>query len=135
MEKTYKATQKFLLMSPRKLRQVVSLVKEMKPQEAVEKLPFAGRRAGMELAKVIKNAMASAKNQGIGETDLIFKEIRIGQGPSLKRGRAASRGRWHPYKRRMSHVRVVLAAAKLSRDKEDSKVKIKKEVKRNVTKS
>jgi large subunit ribosomal protein L22 len=81
----------------------------MKPTEAIEKLPFVQKRAGESLAKVIKAALANAKNQGVSETDLIFKEIQIGEGPRLKRGRAASRGRWHPFKKRMAHIRVVLA--------------------------
>jgi len=106
--KEYKATQKYLIGSPRKLRAVVALIKKMKPAEAIEKLPFATRRAAGDLSKVIKSALANAKNQGVGETDLIFKEIQIGEGPRLKRGRAASKGAWHPFKRRMSHIRVIL---------------------------
>lgn len=108
MEKQFKATQKYLLESPRKIRLVVEIVKKMKPVEAVEKLPFVQKRAAADLAKVIKSAIASAKNQGVSETDLIFKEIQIGEGPRLKRGRAASRGMWHPYKKRMAHIRVIL---------------------------
>ena len=110
--KEYKATQKYLLMSPRKIRLVVALVRKMKPVEAVEKLPFVQKRSAADLAKVIKSAIASAKAQGVSETDLIFKEIQVGEGPRLKRGRAASRGRWHPFKRRMSHIRVVLTTIK-----------------------
>jgi len=112
MEKEFKATQKYLLMSPRKVRLVVAIIKKMKPTEAVEQLPFVQRRAADELAKVIKSAIAAAKNKGISETDLIFKEVQIGEGPRLKRGRAASRGMWHPYKKRMSHIRVVLTTIK-----------------------
>ncbi len=110
--KEFKATQKYLLMSPRKIRLVVEVVKKMKPAEAVEKLPFVQKRAGEFLMKVIKSAIAAAKAQGVSETDLIFKEIQIGEGPRLKRGRAASRGMWHPFKKRMSHIRVVLQANK-----------------------
>ena len=69
------------------------VIKKMKPAEAVEKLPFVQKRAGAELAKVIKSRHGHRpKMQGVSETDLIFKEIQIGEGPRLKRGRAASRG-------------------------------------------
>jgi large subunit ribosomal protein L22 len=122
MNKEFKATQKYLLMSPRKIRLVVELVKKMKPVEAVEKLPFVQKRAAGELGKVIKSAVASAKAQGVSETDLIFKEIQIGEGPRLKRGRAASRGMWHPFKKRMAHIRVVLTTIK----KDEVKVKSEK---------
>lgn len=115
-------------MSPRKLRLVVGLIKKMTPMDAVEKLPFAGRRAGGELSKVIRAALANARNQGASDTTLVFKEIQIGEGPRLKRGRAASRGRYHPYKKRMSHIRVVLVDQKPEVKKED-KVAGKKEAK------
>ncbi len=116
MEKTFRATQKFLLMSPRKLRLVVGLIKKMKPVEAVEKLPFVQKRAASEIAKVIKAAMASAKAQGVSDTDLVFKEIQIGEGPRLKRGIAVSRGQWHPIKKKMAHIRVVLASTKVEKN-------------------
>ena len=121
MNKEFKATQKYLLMSPRKIRLVVGVIKKMKPAEAVEKLPFVQKRAGIELSKVIKSAITSAKNQGVSETDLIFKEIQIGEGPRLKRGRAASRGMWHPFKRRMSHIRVILQSTKAQVEKKEEK--------------
>lgn len=105
-------------MSPRKIRLVADLIRKMKPLEAVEKLPFVQKRAGEVVAKVIKSAIADAKNQGASDTDLIFKEIQVGEGPRLKRGRAASRGRWHPIKKRMSHIRVVLTTRSKSQTKE-----------------
>lgn len=137
MKNEFKAVQKYLLESPRKVRLVVAVIKKMKPAEAVEKLPFVQKRAGIVLAKVIKSAIASAKNAGVSETDLIFKEIQIGEGPRLKRGRAASRGMWHPFKKRMSHIRVILTTVK----KEEVKVKnedvkeLKKESKEKVVKT
>ncbi|KKQ92056.1 MAG: 50S ribosomal protein L22 [Candidatus Woesebacteria bacterium GW2011_GWB1_39_10] len=95
-------------MSPRKIRLVTDLIKKLKPVDAVARLPFVQKRAGEVVAKVIKSAIADAKNQGASDTDLIFKEIQVGEGPRLKRGRAASRGRWHPIRKRMAHIRVVL---------------------------
>ncbi len=107
------ATQKFLLISPRKVRPVANLTKKMKPQEAIDRLPFLGKRIAEPLIKVIKLALASAKNKGANENDLIFKEIQVNEGPRLKRGRPVSRGMWHPAKRRMSHIRVVLQTVEL----------------------
>lgn len=141
MKNEYKATQTFLIMSPRKLRFVVDLIKKMKPVEAVEKLPFVSRRAGFDLSKVIKSAIANAKVQGANDTDLVFKEIQIGEGPRLKRGKAASRGRWHPFKKRMSHIRVVLTTVKKGEVKKEEPKQLvsekggKEKKGKNVTKS
>lgn len=106
MENTYIATQKFLRMSPRKLRLVVDAVKKMTPSEALVVLPFSGKRAAEPLSKVIKTAVANAVQGGANAETLVFAEIQIGQGPTLKRGRPVSRGQWHPIRKHMSHIRV-----------------------------
>ena len=103
-----KAVQKFVRTSPSKLRLVVSIINKLTPTRAVEVLPHVGKKAAEPLGKTIQSAIANAKNKGISETDLVFKEIQINDGPSLKRGRAVGHGRWHPYKKKMSHIRVVL---------------------------
>ena len=103
------STQKFLLMSPRKIRVVADLIRRMKPQDALVVAPFTFKKAAEPLVKVIKMGMAAAKEKGINIEDLVFKEIQIGEGPRLKRGNPVSRGQWHPIKRRMSHIRIVLA--------------------------
>ena len=115
------ASQKYLLLSPRKIRPVVALIKKMTPLEAVERLPFIAKKASEPLAKVIKQALANARVKGLSDSDLTFKEIQIGEGPRLKRGRPVSRGQWQPIKKRMSHIRVVL---------ETKAVEVKKEVKK-----
>jgi len=84
------------------------MVSKLTPQDAVERLPFVGRRAADPLRKVIVTAIANAKQKGIDVESLTFKEIQINEGPRLKRFHAGSRGRAKPYKKRMSHVRVVL---------------------------
>jgi large subunit ribosomal protein L22 len=119
-----KATQKFVRISPKKLRFVADVARKMAPVDAIERLSFIGKRAAEPIVRVIKTALANAKVKGIDATDLVFKELQINEGPRLKRGRPVSRGRWHPYKRRMSHIRVVLTTrnevisdSKLSNDK------------------
>src|SRR3990170_5358140 len=58
----------------------------------------------------------NAKVKNISADLLKFKEIQINEGPRLKRGRPVSRGRWHPHKRRMSHIRVVLQTVEKTKD-------------------
>jgi large subunit ribosomal protein L22 len=87
---------------------VADVAKKLSPLDAVERLPFVGKRGAEPLVKVIKQALANARNKGLADTDLIFKEIQISEGPRLKRGMPVSRGQWHPIKKRMSHIRVVL---------------------------
>lgn len=103
-----RATQKFVRMSPRKLRLVTHLVKKMSPSRALAVLPHLGKRAADPLRKVINTAIANAKEKKINESDLVFKEIQINEGPRLKRGHAGARGIYKPYQRKISHIRIVL---------------------------
>ena len=103
-----KAEQKYLLISPKKVRVVVEMIKRLKPSLAVESLSLVGKAAAEPLRKVILSAIANARVKGISEDTLSFKEIQIGEGPRLKRGQPVSRGQWHPIKKRMSHIKVIL---------------------------
>ena len=138
----FKSEQKHLLLSPRKIRPVVDVIKKMTPVKALDVLPFVKKRASEFLFKVIKSALANAVQKGADVNSLIFKEIQIGEGPRLKRGNPVSRGRWHPIKKRMSHIKVILMTKKVV---EVKKAEVKKTVKKakvavkkgknNVTKS
>lgn len=108
MANTYTATQSFVQMTPRKLRLIADSVRKLSPAEAVAVLPYSARFAAEPVKKVIQTAIANARVQGADESKLIFSEIQISQGPALKRGYQVSRGQWHPFKKRMSHIRVVL---------------------------
>ena len=120
------ASQNYLLMSPKKIRMVVDIIRRLTPNQAIERLPFVGKRAALPLIKVIKSAVANARVKGISEDELLFKEILINEGPRLKRGRPVSRGMWHPIIKRMSHIRVVLTTRKSEIPNPKSKTEVKK---------
>ena len=122
-----RAIQKNVGMSPKKLRFVADVARKMKPQDAIEKLPFIGKKAAEPIILVLKSALANAKNKEIDAANLVIKELQINEGPRLKRGRPVSRGRWHPYKRRMSHIRVILETKEPEKEKTgEPEVKIQK---------
>ncbi len=103
------AIQKFEHTAPRKLRLVADLVRKMTPQKALVSLRFAHQAASTPLSKAIQSAMANAKQQNLKEEDLVFKSLEINEGPSMKRFHPGSKGRANPYKKRTSHIRVVLS--------------------------
>jgi large subunit ribosomal protein L22 len=131
-----KATQKFVVESPKKLREVAGVLRTSKlnPLEALDRLALVGKRAADTLRKAITVAIANAKQGNVNPETLIFKEIIINDGPVLKRFRAGSRGRAKPYKKRMSHIRIVLTTKEqpVKEIASAAKVKDKKEV--SVTK-
>lgn len=104
-----KAEQKYIRISPRKVKLVTDSVKKLSPVEALEYLKFIRKRAADEVARVVKQAIANAENNfKLKKEDLVFKKILTKKGPIFKRWRAASRGRAHKILKRTTHLEVVL---------------------------
>lgn len=95
--------------SPRKLRLVADMVRPQKPAAALTTLRFTQKAASSDLAKAIQTALSNAKLAGMSE--LVFKRLEINEGMKLKRYRVgtAGRGRGRPYRKRMSHIKIVLS--------------------------
>jgi len=119
-----KAIQKFTVESPKKLREVAYVLRssKIKPVYALVRLEMMRKRSADTIRKVVNTAVANAKALNLNPEELVFKEIQVNEGPVLKRYRAGSRGRAKPYKKRMSHIRVVLSVVK---KKAESKVEDK----------
>ncbi len=98
--------QKNISSSPRKLRLVADMVRKMDPYAALETLHFTTNAASQPLAKAIKTVIANAGSK----EGIVFKSIEINEGLKAKRYRVgtAGRGRGRPYKKRMSHIKIVL---------------------------
>ncbi|TSC64726.1 MAG: 50S ribosomal protein L22 [Microgenomates group bacterium Gr01-1014_93] len=102
--------QRYIHTSPRKLRLVADMVRMSTPDKALEILKFTRNYASTDLKKAVESAIASGKQKGMEKIN--FKSVEINEGPRLKRMRAGSRGRGKPYKRRMSHIKIVLTDGK-----------------------
>ena len=64
---------------------------------------------------------------------LKLRKFRWGKRLETQKGRAASRGRWHPFKKRMGHIRVVLVVD--SPQTTAKKIETKEEIKKAVVPS
>ena len=126
----YTHTQKNIRITPRKLREVVFLIKDKNPREILEILPHVKKKAAEKLIKVFKTAIANAEQNGAEGKELVIKEIQVNEGPKLKRFRAGARGRAKPYKKRWSHLRITLELKReVKVEKPKKKVSEKKEKK------
>lgn len=104
-----KSTQKYIRISPQKIRLLADSIRGLTPPEALEHLRFMNKRSSDPLYKVIKSALANAKvKKGLSPEALKFKSIDIGKGPTYKRWRAVSRGAAHSVFKRTSHITVEL---------------------------
>ncbi len=107
-----KTTARNLRISPRKLRLVVKTVKNMPLPKLIEYLPLMPQKGAKMVYKTLKTAIADAShNFNLPLEKLTLDQIKVDEGMVLKRWRAVSRGRAHGYKRRRSHLTIVLKEA------------------------
>ena len=119
-----KATIHYLHMSPRKVRLVASLIRGMELRQADLHLDHLPKRAALPLLKLLRSAAANAKNNfELAETNLYVKEIRVDEGPMLKRMRPRAMGRGATIRKRMSHVLLTLATRGVTETKKIGKQK------------
>lgn len=125
----YEATGKYLRISTRKMRLVADAIRPLPVHAALTQLERMAKRGGDMLAKVFKSAVANAKGRNVDEKLLRIERIDVMEGPVMKRWHAVSRGMAHAYKKRMTHVRVVLTdeATSGKQEKNDRKNEGKKE--------
>ncbi len=113
--------------SPRKVRLVADLVRGKKVERALQELSFVNKKATRVIKKLLESAVANAKhNEGIDKKDLLLQEIRVDNGPTMKRFRAGARGQAYPLKRRTSHISIALETVTPVVEKEETVNKLKK---------
>jgi large subunit ribosomal protein L22 len=103
------AISKNVQISPRKVGMVAGIVRGQSVDNAVIILDHTPRRAAIAIKKTILSAKANAiHNHNYLAKGLEIKEINISPGMTLKRYRPAARGRALPFRKRYSHIRVVI---------------------------
>ncbi len=104
------AVEKYIRMSPRKIRLVADLVRGKNVDQAIALLKLTPRAAARQVEKAINSAAANAtQNFGLERGGLFISSIRADEGPTLKRFKAGARGRYKPIAKRSSHITVGVA--------------------------
>ena len=104
-----KAITKFVRISPRKARLAAGLIRGLSVNEAKSQLAFCGLKGGRLLQKTLNSAVANAEYQHeVDRADLEVIEVRVDEGPTLKRAKPKNKGGRHPIMKRTSHFTVVV---------------------------
>jgi large subunit ribosomal protein L22 len=104
-----KCIARFVKVRPRKARLIADLIRGKRIEEAGLTLEYCGQRAGLHLRKALNSAIANAENQhDVRREDLSVLEVRVDEGPTMKRAKARSRGSRSPIIKRTSHLTVVV---------------------------
>ncbi len=107
MEATAKV--RFGRFAPRKVNQVLGLIRKKQVAEAIKVLRFVAKRPAIMIAKTIKSAAANAGDVEMKNPKLIVASAWVGEGPVLKRMRAYAMGRGSLYKRKTCHLTVIVS--------------------------
>ena len=107
MEATAKA--QFVRFAPRKVNQVLSLVRNKPVTEAIKLLRFVPKKSALLIAKTIKSAASNAGDRELRNPNLLVSSAWVSQGPVLKRMRAYAMGRGSTYKRKTCHLTIVVS--------------------------
>lgn len=114
-------------VAPRKVRIVADLIRKQPIDLALVSLVNTRKRGTSVLEKTLRSAIANALDRKLTRENLFIKRIDVMGGPAYKRFHPSTRGRVHPYKKRTSHIRIVLS--------DEVKAKPKKEEKDSGTKN
>ena len=121
-------------ISTRKVRLVADSIRNMNAKDALVTLGMAKKHGSYALIKALKSAMANAANNSkLSTENLVIARLEVNEGPFLKRFHASTRGRVHGYKKRSSHITIVLKEKEVKQMKEAEKVS-KTEEKKEETK-
>ncbi len=104
-----RAKARYVRVAPRKARLVADQIRGMPVDEARTLLAFSSRGAARDLANLLDSAAANAEaNHELVADDLRITDVRVDEGPTLKRWRARARGRATRIDKKTSHISVAL---------------------------
>lgn len=100
------AKARYVRISPYKLRPLVDVIRGKNTKYAISWLTANSIKRSIPIMKVIKSAVANA---GIDKKNrLVIKDIRVDQGPIIRYFKPGAMGRSNPYRKRLSHISVIL---------------------------
>lgn len=104
------AISKYVRISPRKARLAAGLIRGLTVSNATTQLAFCSMKGGRLLMKTLDSAVANAESQlDTKRENLKVKEVRVDEGPRLKRSKPKNRGGRHAILKRTSHFTVIVS--------------------------
>ena len=104
-----RAIARFVRISPRKVRPVINLIRRQNVPRAFEILDSLPQRSSKIVSKVLKSAVANAKQkEKVEDKDLYISKVLANEGVRWKRIRPRAMGRADRYLKRTSHISVVI---------------------------
>jgi large subunit ribosomal protein L22 len=113
--KQFRAKHRYARITARKARLIADLIRGRDANKALEMLQFAPQRAAAFYLNTLKSAMANAsQDESVDVNRLVISDCRADDGPLLNnrmRWRPGPQGRAMPFRKRTSHLTVVVSEA------------------------
>ena len=119
--------------SPRKMRLVADMIRNMRVEKALSVLKYSTKEPSKRVEKLLMSAMSNWQNKNEGmrieDSELFIKMITVDSGRMLKRFRPAPHGRAHRIRKRSNHVTIVVdsikevSVASIGKETTDKKIK------------
>ncbi len=127
-------------VSPRKVRLLTTLVKGLPVEDAMTQLDRSSKLSSLQVKKLVVSALANAENNfGLDRKNLYVFEMRVDEGPTMKRWMPRAFGRATEIHKRTSRITLVLeefvegAGRKTKEEIAAEKKKRKSDEKRKLT--
>lgn len=102
-----RAIEKYLRMSPRKVRLVLDLIRGKPVDEALGILKLTSKGSSLAVSNAVKSAAANAENNyGLSRDDLYVSTAMADKAPSRRWRRMGARSRVKPIEHRYTHITV-----------------------------
>jgi large subunit ribosomal protein L22 len=105
-----RARQRYIIMSPRKIRRVLDQIRGKNVVEAADLLHFMPYAAARVVEKNLHAAVANAEQKlQAAPEDLIVSEVYADEGPTYKRFKPRAQGRVYKRMKRTAHLTVIVS--------------------------
>ena len=134
-EKNYaKVFLKSIRVSPTKLNLVLSAIRGLDAEQAINYLTFSNKRISIQVKKALQSAIANAENNHQLDVDKLYiSEATVGRDIVMKRFRPRARGRGAKIMKPLSNLTIKLQE-KVEIKEKNTKVKNEKNIKNTTTK-
>jgi large subunit ribosomal protein L22 len=96
-------------IAPRKVRSVIHIISGLPVADAEAQLIFRKERSVRPILKLLRSAVANARNKGLNLESLYVSSIWADEGQTLKRWLPRARGMATPIHKKFSHVTIILS--------------------------
>lgn len=104
------ALTRYARMSPEKIREVTRSIQGLPVTKATDLLTYIPKKSARLVAKTLKSAVANAENNhNLSSATLVVRSATADIATPVRRFKAGPRGSGMAYKKRMTHIRIVLA--------------------------